>query len=233
MGRMHNRRVMFPTARLFGRKRESGRPALLTGGRRGFTLLEVMTVVAIIAIMGGIAVYTINTNLDRIRADNGVRRIAFALNYARIRAIAEDSNYVVTFSTRPNPDLYQSKCYIQMFADTNKNGALDAGEKTKTEDLPKGIVYDLRGPKDIYNLSPAASEKDGIIFPDDKVTFYPRGNASDRGEIYIIPYTNIEEKIDNNRRAVSLESLSGKPIVWFYDIGLYEKGQNPWKEEGK
>ena len=200
----------------------------------GFTLIEVMSVVALIAIMSGVAVYTINTNLDRIRADNGVRRIALALNYARIRAIAEDTNYLVSFHVRPTTGTDESKCYILMFGDANKNGTLDTGEKSRTEDLPKGIVYDLNGPKDIYNLPATSNEdKDGVIFPNNKVTLSPRGIASDRGEIYIIPFNNLEDSVDNNRRAVSLEALSGKPIVWNYDVGLFGLGQNPWREEGK
>ncbi len=199
----------------------------------GFTLIEVMTVVAVIAIMCGIAIYSINMNLDRIRADSGVREVSLALNYARIRAVSEDTNYVITFKVRPTITASESKCYIEMFADTNKNGTWDPGEKEHTEDLPMGIVYDLNGPKDIYNLAVATADKDGVIFPNKKVTFTARGNAADRGEIYIIPFTNLDKKVDNNRRAVSLESLSGKTIVWYYDVDRAAAGKNPWKLEGE
>ncbi len=203
------------------------------GGRGGFTLLEVMSVVAVIAIMSGIAVYSINTNLDRIKADTAVRRISITLNYARIRAIAEDTNYVVSFAVRPAATANLSKCYIEMLADTNKNGVKDAGEKTRTEDLPKGIIYNLGGFKDIYDTAADAQKNDGIGFPNNKVTFLPRGNATTKGEIYVIPETSLEKGHHDNRRAVSLEKLSGRTIAWFYHSKLADAGSNPWAEEGK
>jgi prepilin-type N-terminal cleavage/methylation domain-containing protein len=199
----------------------------------GFTLIEVMTVVAVIAILSGIAIYSINLNLDRIRADNGVRELSLVLNYARIRAVSENTNYVVTFKVRPTTTMTESKCYVEMFADTNKNGTFDAGEKKRTEDMPKGIVYDLDGPKDIYNIAVGSADKDGVIFPGKKVTFTARGNAADRGEVYIIPSANLVRGIDNNRRAVSLENLSGKTIAWYYDVDRAAAGKNPWKLAGE
>jgi prepilin-type N-terminal cleavage/methylation domain-containing protein len=204
--------------------------------RRGFTLLEMMTGVGVIAVMSGIAIYSINMNLNRIRADSGIRKLSLALNYARIRAIAENTNYVVLFKVRSNPDKVQGKCYVYMYADTNKNGTYDTGEKTKTEELPKGIIYDLTGsnPRDIYNTTVTSSIiQDGIVFTNNEVTFLPRGNASEAGEIYIVPGDDVIKGFDNNRRAISLERLSGKPIVWYFDKGRSDQGLNPWKLEGE
>ncbi len=207
------------------------RPSIQGSG--GFTLLEVMSVVAIIAIMSGIAVYSINTNLDRIRADTAVRRVSIALNYARIRAIAEDCNYIVTFRVRTSPARTQAKYYIEMVADTNKNGVKDTGETVRTEDLPKGVAYDLKGYHDIYNVEPDSLEWDGIAFPGNTVTFLPRGNATTKGEVYMIPEQSLKKGINDLRRAVSLEKLSGRTIAWFYHSSLAAKGKNPWEKEGK
>jgi prepilin-type N-terminal cleavage/methylation domain-containing protein len=214
-------------------KRRGGNTCGPFHSHRGFTLLEVMTVVAIIAIMSGIAVYSINTNLDRIRADTAVRRVSITLNYARIRAIAEDTNYVVSFKVRPTATIDQSKCYIEMLADSNGNGVKDTGEKVMIEDLPKGVIYDLNSHKDIYNIIADGQKKDGIGFLDNKVTFLPRGNATSKGEIYIIPQVSLEKDFNDNRRAVSLERLSGRTIAWFYHKALADAGSNPWMEEGK
>jgi prepilin-type N-terminal cleavage/methylation domain-containing protein len=218
-----------------GRHRRYGfPPARSDRSNRGFTLLEVMTVAAIVAIMSGIAVYSINTNLNRIRADSGIRKISLVLNYARIRAIAENTNYVVQFKVRSNAGKDVGHCYIYMYADINKNGTYDAGEKTRTEELPKGIIYNLTSTRDIYNnVVTNNSIKDGIVFTNNEVTLLPRGDASEAGEIYIIPDENLQKGIDNYRRAVSLERLSGKPIIWYYDPGRYAKGLNPWKLEGE
>jgi prepilin-type N-terminal cleavage/methylation domain-containing protein len=199
----------------------------------GFTLLEVMTVVAVIAILSAIAVYSINTNLDRIRADTAVRRISFALNYARIRAVAENCNYIVTFAVRTGVSKDQPKCYISMLADMDKDGVKDAGEAVRTEDIPSGIMYDLDGQCDINNAAANSQNRDGIAFSDNTVTFLPRGNANESGEVYIIPEKSLEKHFNDNRRAVSLEKLSGRTIAWFYHSSLADAGENPWKEEGK
>lgn len=203
------------------------------GQTRGFTLLEVITVVAIIAILSGIAVYSINTNLDRIRADTAVRRISIALGYARIRAVAENCNYVVTFPTRGVVEKNQSKYYISMLADLDKDGVKDTNETIRTEDLPRGIIYDLSGMVDINNVLADSSNEDGIAFTGDHIIFLPRGNAIASGEIYVIPEASLEKGINDNRRAVSLEKLSGRTIPWYYHSALAEAGKNPWLEEGK
>jgi prepilin-type N-terminal cleavage/methylation domain-containing protein len=213
------------------RRTKRARPSIRRVG--GFTLLEVMSVVAIIAIMSGIAVYSINTNLDRIRADTAVRRVSIALSYARIRAIAEDCNYIVTFRFRASSDPGHAKCYIEMVADTNKNGVKDAGETTRTEDLPKGVVYELKGYHDIHNIEADSSDWDGIAFPGNTVTFLPRGNATTKGEVYMIPEQSLKKGINDLRRAVSLEKLSGRTIPWFYHSSLAAGGKNPWEKEGR
>lgn len=192
-----------------------------------------MTVVAVIAILSAIAIYSINTNLDRIKADTAVRRISLALNYARIRAVAENCNYIVTFLVRANVGVDKSKGYIEMVADTDKDGVKDAGEKTRTEDLPSGIIYDLNGLNDINDIIANTQNRDGIAFSDNRVTFLPRGSADEGGEVYIIPEKSLEKGNDENRRAVSLERLSGRTIGWYYHSSLADAGENPWKEEGK
>jgi prepilin-type N-terminal cleavage/methylation domain-containing protein len=200
----------------------------------GFTLLEVMTVVAVIAILSAIAIYSLNMNLERIRADMGVRRISIALNYARIKAVSENTNYVVQFLHRSNPGRNESDCYVMMFADNNKNGTHDSGEAERIEDLPMGIVFDLTGPKDINNTTVTSStETDGIVFANNKLTFFPRGNSSENGVVYIVPKKNKESGNDRNRRAVSVERLSGKTIVWIYDTKRLDKGLCAWRLEGE
>ena len=102
-------------------------------------------------------------------------------------------------------------------------------QKVEVEELTKGVTFDLKSGKDIYcTSSPPSTMLDGIVFPDNKVTFHPRGNASDSGEVYIFPLTSKEKGRTGNRRAVSLEKVSGKPIIWRFDKDKDEGGQCPW-----
>jgi prepilin-type N-terminal cleavage/methylation domain-containing protein len=197
--------------------------------RGGFTIIEMLTVLAIIAILSSIAAITATGSIDRMKADMTARTIAFALNKARIRAITENNNYVVSFVTRDTGSKDKSGYIIEIHDDNNRNGIKDTGEKVEEEHLTKGVPFDLPEGKDIYCTSPTSSSmRDGIVFPNNKVTFYPRGNASDSGEIYIYPLTSKEKGRNWNRRAVSLEKVTGKPVIWFFDKEKDKSGKCPW-----
>ena len=201
-------------------------------GKNGFTLIEMLTVLSIIAILSSIAAITATGSIDRLKADMTARSIALALNKARIRAISENNNYVVTFLIRDPGNTDRSGYVIEIHDDDNRNGTKDSGEKVEEEDLTKGVPFDLPEGKDLYCTSPTSSSmKDGIVFPNNKVTFYPRGNASDDGEVYIYPLTSKEKGRNWNRRAISLEKVTGKPIIWFFDKERDKNGKCPWSKK--
>jgi prepilin-type N-terminal cleavage/methylation domain-containing protein len=198
-------------------------------GKGGFSLIEMMVVVAIVAILSSIAVLSTIGNIDTIKADMTSSTVALTMSKARIRAISENNNYIVTFLIQNPPASGKSGCLMEIHDDNNRNGVRDTGEKVETEYLNKGVPFDLPANKDLYCINPSSgSMTDGIVFPDNKVTFYPRGNASYSGEIYIFPFTSKEKGRIWNRRAISLEKITGKPIVWKFDEGRDAQGLCPW-----
>jgi prepilin-type N-terminal cleavage/methylation domain-containing protein len=205
-------------------------------GTRGFTILEMIIVVSIIAIMSSIAAISFYPNIDRIKADMSARSVVFNLNYARIQAIKENNNFIVKFKKVVDADNV-IKCYIEVHDDDDNNGQRDTGEKVKVEELSKGITYNYPVGKDIdSDPSPSADKLDGIVFslstPDDnEVRFNSRGNASDSGEVYMIPLKSLEKKRLQNRRMVTLDMISGRAVVWIYDVERDEAGLSPWKRE--
>jgi prepilin-type N-terminal cleavage/methylation domain-containing protein len=195
----------------------------------GFTILEMMVVIAIIAILSSLAAISATGSIDRMKTDMTARTVALTLNRARIRAISENNNYIVTFLIQNPGTTGKSGYLMQIHDDDNRNGTIDTGEKVEEEHLTKGVPFDIPSGKDLYcTSSPPSSMADGIVFPDNKVTFYPRGNASDSGEVYIFPLTSKEKGRKSNRRAISLEKVSGKPIIWRFDKNKDEDGQCPW-----
>ena len=213
---------MFP----FMSKRGAPRRAM---GKGGFTLMELMIVVAIIAILSSIAVVSSSGSIDTIKANMASTTVALTLSRARIRAITENNNYIVTFIIE-NPITVGTSGYLmEIHDDNNRNGVRDSGEKVELEYLNKGVPFDLLSGNDLYCITPTSSTMaDGIVFPDNKVTFYPRGNASDSGEIYIVPVKSKEKGRIHNRRAISLEKVTGKPIIWKFDKARHEKSLCPW-----
>ena len=201
-------------------------------GQRGFTIIELMIVVALVAILSSIAILSTVGSIDSMKVDMTASTVSLAMSKARIRAITENNNYVVTFLVQNPPADGKNSCMMEIHDDNNRNGVRDSGEKILTEYLNKGVVFDLPTNKDLYCISPASSSMtDGIVFPNNKVTFYPRGNASDNGEIYIFPTTSKEKGRIFNRRAISLEKVTGKPIIWKFDTDKDDQSLCPWTKK--
>jgi len=63
--------------------------------RRGFTLFEIMVVLAIFAFVGILVYPSMKTSLDKAKMDASVRDLAALLKYAREKALAEQETIAV------------------------------------------------------------------------------------------------------------------------------------------
>jgi len=68
------------------------------GSRRGFTLLELMTVVTIIAVFAALAIPTAVSQLRDRRVQEAARRIGLVYREARLRALGRGSAVLVRFN---------------------------------------------------------------------------------------------------------------------------------------
>jgi len=67
--------------------------------RSGFTVIEVLAVIAVIGILIAAAVPKLPTVLPSLRLNDAARQIASDLQVARMKAIAQNSSNTVTFNT--------------------------------------------------------------------------------------------------------------------------------------
>ncbi len=131
----------------------------------GFTLAELVVVLAGFCIILGIAVPVLGTVMDRYRVRLGAQGVVTQLQYARMRAVSSNESLQVHF-----PAGRQS---YQVESDT---GAVIAGPFT----LPEGIAW---------NTVDGGS---GITFENRLVTFRPTGNiASGGGRAKIISRSGV------------------------------------------
>lgn len=77
------------------------------GSRRGFTYVELVVVLLVIAIMAAAAAPRYADSLARARVDMAARRVAAELATAQSRARATSSSQTVTFTLPPNGSLLQ------------------------------------------------------------------------------------------------------------------------------
>ncbi len=90
---------------------------------RGFTLLELLVALAVLAILLTIAIPSFTTTLDRQRIDSAADSLASGLAFTRLEAIKR--NRVVTIA--PMGEDWNSGWRV--FLDSNKDGIHDAGEE--------------------------------------------------------------------------------------------------------
>ena len=66
---------------------------------KGFTLAEMLVAISTLGILLGAAVVGLGTLAPQFDLDNGTRKVAMALNQARVQAITRGHTIVVTFDT--------------------------------------------------------------------------------------------------------------------------------------
>ena len=116
---------------------------------KGFTLIELMIVIAILGILAGIAAPNFQTYMTRMRLNGAARQIMTDLMEARSKAVSRNNRFRVFFL-----DDHQYK----VLDDDNNNNAEDSGETTITRDIQN----------EYYGVTLSASANP---------IFYPRGTA--------------------------------------------------------
>lgn len=185
--------------------------------QKGFTLTELIVVIALIAILSAIAAPQLLQLMPGMRVDSATRQLTSEMLLLKMRAISENRKYRIIFG---NPDNNHYK--IQQDANRNDSYSDVCDTIVKTGALPVGIVF---GTKATKNTSGGALSctADGICFGSDNgASFMPMG-TSDCGSLYLIPDPDKNSSRTDRMRAISIDSAA-RVKAW-----RYKGGTLPWK----
>lgn len=175
---------------------------------KGFSLIELLTVVSLMAILAAIAMPNLLKMMPGMRVNTATRQVVSKMLLLRMKVISENKRYQLLFT--PGGDQYQ----VQQ--DGNRDGDYTDSTDTivETLNLPSGIIF---GTNAIKNTSgePIDSGSDGVSFSAESCSFTTTGTV-ESGSVYLIPREdNVAGGRTDRMRAISIAN-TGRVKAWRY-----------------
>ncbi len=148
--------------------------------KKGFTLVELLVVVVIIALIAGFTFAEINSTGHKLKS--AAQTLRAKMQQAKLLAVKENCNVYVDFDLDGGGTIDKS---YTLWQDLDNDGNYDSGvtppELIETLNLPQGIVFGQvangdggpdKGPRG------ATLPSDGISYGGNRVSFSPQGTGS-------------------------------------------------------
>jgi Tfp pilus assembly protein FimT len=181
---------------------------------RGFSALELMLVVCIMGMMGGIALTKID--LARMEANSAVQVLSTSMVAAQREAITKQHDIILTFDAGQRT--------LRMVWDRNSDGDIDAGERIRAIPLEGRISFGLGGaPARAFGANPINFDRD--IGGRPALLFHRNGSASGIGGFYLTTSRAIATPgHERDTRAVEIVRATGRTEWYRYTGTAWKRG---------
>jgi prepilin-type N-terminal cleavage/methylation domain-containing protein len=176
----------------------------LNRAKNGFSLIELIIVMAIISILVGFALPQVAASKRALRWEGISREITSQLRYARQQAIAQEKSFIVEYNDAD-----------KTLVTSNEDGSVirrvslvggGVGLNEFVYGLPTELPTTAKSLPDKTNLTDI---KDGKV----SIVFTPNGGTSSSGALYIYNTSSPKETL----RAISILSATGRVKTWRYN----------------
>jgi prepilin-type N-terminal cleavage/methylation domain-containing protein len=167
---------------------------------RGFTVPELVVAAGILGMLSTVAIPNYYAWLPKSRVNGAARELFAEFQLAKMRAISENNNYVMTFDTGNN----RYSIY-----DDNDNDFATAG--VESGELVKTVDIDTKHAGIEYGYIPGNSPSGSVITKavtfsgtPPRVTFNPTGLANKNGSVYLVPKADSSNSRKDRQRVITV-----------------------------
>jgi prepilin-type N-terminal cleavage/methylation domain-containing protein len=188
----------------------SHNPAKKVDGRHGFTIVELLIVLALVGLLTSIAAPMLNPG--RWRTDSAVQELMVGLNAAQRLAVLRQHDVIVTFLV--------DERRILVHRDSDNDGAIDTDEDSRVILLPETVGFSRGQAPPIDGVGNDISFAVSGAGP--QLVFHRNGSASASGTAYVRPVEGPMSLDVEASRAVSVERATGQVRCFTYRTRSWE-----------
>ncbi|MBI5187774.1 MAG: GspH/FimT family protein [Nitrospirae bacterium] len=195
------------------------------GYSEGFTIVELVVVIAIIGIVAAVTIPGLILQLPKFRVNGAVRNLASDMQWAKMMAVKENNDFVMVFDSANNRYLiYDDNCSNGFSTSGSYNSSYDCTNTGETSDnllvktvnlsdISKGIIFGgvntgVRETDCVGNIT------DPVTFSADNFTFQTNALSNKLGAVYLIPSVDDNAATANPRLRAITVIQTGRVKAW-------------------
>ena len=176
--------------------------------QNGFTLLEMLVTVAILAILVGVVAPSINTILVKNRVTGDINTLSAIAQQARFSAVNEQFDVILCPTTNYDTCVNDWANAKMIFIDENSNGSRDSSESLIASSDPLNTGNTINGISGAISFS-----EQGSISTSATITICPKSKDTSYASALLLSlYGRISVAIDSDNDGVN-EDLSGTALT--------------------